>query len=157
MQVCTIFLIAARPRGEFQGDMVLFASLFVLLSLVMLVFGLRLLLKRKDWLAHSKLTYGKIVEITKRYARDDHSGRFPIYFPIVSYQVNGLEFRREVERGHSKQVQLGQEVPVRYFPENPMEASLDEQAIPVLNPTIFFILGGMMLISALLLLLAKMA
>jgi hypothetical protein len=94
------------------------------------------------------MTYGKIVEISKRYARDDHSGRFPIYFPIVSYYVNGSEFRREADKGLARNCEVGQEIPVRYLTENPYEASLNESSIPVLNPTVFFVLGILMLISS---------
>mgnify|MGYP000209163100 FL=1 len=96
-------------------------------------FGIVLFQKRKAWIAHSKLTYGKIVEISRRYARDDHSGRFPIYFPIVSYYVNGSEFRREADKGLAKNCEVGQEIPVRYLTENPYEASLNETSIPVFS------------------------
>ena len=107
--------------------------------------------KRKDWIAHSKTTYGKIVEISRRYARDDHSGRFPIYFPIVSYYVNGAEFRREAEKGLAKHCEIGQQIPVRYLTDNPYEASLSESNLPVLNPTVFFVLGILMLLSSIIL------
>jgi hypothetical protein len=64
--------------------MPLFLGAFTLISLVLIGFGIVLFKKRKQWVHNSKMTYGKIVEISKRYSRDDHSGRFPIYFPIVA-------------------------------------------------------------------------
>ncbi len=148
MQLAGVLLISARPTGSFQGSMTLFLVLFSIIAFALIGVGLVLYKKRQTWIAHSKMTYGKIVEISKRYARDDHSGRFPIYFPIVSYYVNGSEFRREADKGLARNCEVGQEVPVRYLTENPYEASLNESTIPVLNPTVFFILGFLMLISS---------
>jgi hypothetical protein len=151
MNILSIFLISGRPSGDFQGSMTLFLLLFLIIALALIGVGMMLFKKRKEWIAHSKMTYGKIVEISKRYARDDHSGRFPIYFPIVSYQVNGREFRREADKGLGHDCYIGQEIRVRYLSQDPMEVSLSENSVPVLDPTIFFILGILMLISALLL------
>jgi hypothetical protein len=148
MQFATILLISARPTGSFQGSMTLFLVLFSFIAFALIGVGIVLYKKRQSWIAHSKMTYGKIVEISKRYARDDHSGRFPIYFPIVSYYVNGSEFRREADKGLARNCEVGQEIPVRYLMDNPYEASLNETSIPVLNPTVFFVLGILMLISS---------
>ncbi len=155
MFLISIFLISGRPTGDFQGSTTLFLTLFSIIALALIGVGVLLFRKRKEWLAHSKMTYGKIVEISKRYARDDHSGRFPIYFPIVSYQVNGREFRREADKGLGQDCYIGQEIEVRYLAQNPMEVALSENNVPVLNPTIFFILGILMMISALALLFLK--
>jgi hypothetical protein len=65
--------------------------------------------------------------------------------------VNGLEFRREAEQGVAKNCEIGQEIPVRYLLDNPYEASLSDNAVPVLNPTIFFVLGILMLLSSIVL------
>ena len=148
MHIAGILLISARPTGSFQGSMTLFLVLFSLIAFALIGVGVVLFRKRQTWIAHSKMTYGKIVEISKRYARDDHSGRFPIYFPIVSYYVNGNEFRREADKGLARNCEVGQEIPVRYLTDDPYEASLNETSIPVLNPTVFFVLGILMLISS---------
>ena len=148
MQILSVLLISGRPTGAFQGSMPLFLTLFSIIAITLIGVGIILFNKRKSWVAHSKMTYGKIVEISKRYARDDHSGRFPIYFPIVSYYVNGNEFRREADKGLAKHCEIGQEIPVRYLSEDPYEASLNESTVPILSPTVFFILGILMLISA---------
>mgnify|MGYP000555908523 CR=1 FL=1 len=148
MQFANVLLISARPTGSFQGSMTLFLVLFSFIAFALIGVGIVLYKKRQSWIAHSKMTYGKIVEISKRYARDDHSGRFPIYFPIVSYYVNGAEFRREADKGLARNCEVGQEIPVRYLMDNPYEASLNETSIPVLNPTVFFVLGILMLISS---------
>lgn len=151
MPLLHILLISARPTGTFQGSLFLFLALFAIISISLMLVGFYLFNKRNQWLANSLTTCGKIVEISKRYARDDHSGRFPIYFPIVSYYVNGLEFRREAEKGLAKSVEIGQEIPVRYLSENPYEASLNDNAVPVLNPTVFFVLGILMMASSIIL------
>jgi LPXTG-motif cell wall-anchored protein len=150
-----ILLISARPTGEFHGSMPLFLGAFTMISLILIGFGIVLFKKRKEWVHNSKMTYGKIVEISKRYSRDDHSGRFPIYFPIVAYYVNGLEFRREADKGLAKTCEIGQEIPVRYLSENPYEASLTENTVPGLNPSIFFVMGLLMLGSAIILFVLK--
>ena len=151
MNLLGILLISARPTGDFQGSMTLFLTIFFLIAIGLIVFGIVLYKKRAVWIQKSITTYGRIVEISKRYARDDHSGRFPIYFPIVAYQVNGLEFRREAETGLATTCEIGQEIPVRYLSENPYEASLSDNNVPVLNPTVLFVLGFLMLLSAIIL------
>lgn len=151
MNLVGVLLISGRPTGSFQGSMTLFLVLFSFIAFALIGVGVYLYNKRKDWIAHSKTTYGKIVEISRRYARDDHSGRFPIYFPIVSYYVNGAEFRREAEKGLVKNCEIGQQIPVRYLMDNPYEASLSEKSLPVLNPTVFFVLGILMLVSSIIL------
>jgi hypothetical protein len=65
--------------------------------------------------------------------------------------VNGAEFRREAERGLAKNCEIGQQIPVRYLMDNPYEASLSETSLPVLNPTVFFVLGILMLVSSIIL------
>ena len=147
MSIAGVFLISGVPTGEFKGSIELFLALFIIISLILLAIGLVLWDKRKTWVKRSQITIGKIVEISRRYARDDHSGRFPIYFPIISYYVNGNEFRREVEKGFSKRMEVGEEIQVRYKPEDPFQASLNENSIPIQNPNIFFILGTLMLIG----------
>jgi hypothetical protein len=148
MNLVSVLLISGRPTGSFQGSMTLFLVLFSFIAFALIGVGVILYQKRQAWIAHSKMTYGKIVEISKRYARDDHSGRFPIYFPIVSYYVNGSEFRREADKGLGRNCEVGQEIPVRYLMDNPYEASLNEKSTPGLNPTVFFVLGILMLISS---------
>lgn len=106
MNLLGILLISARPTGDFQGSMTLFLTIFFLIAIGLIVFGIVLYKKRAVWIQKSITTYGRIVEISKRYARDDHSGRFPIYFPIVAYQVNGLEFRRKRRRDWRQPVRL---------------------------------------------------
>lgn len=122
MSVSGIFLIAGIPSGHFKGSIELFLSLFIIISLILLGIGLVLWDKRKTWLKRSQVTIGKIVEISRRYARDDHSGRFPIYFPIISYYVNGNEFRREVEKGYSEKCEIGEEIAVRYTPRRSLSS-----------------------------------
>jgi hypothetical protein len=65
--------------------------------------------------------------------------------------VNGAEFRREAEKGLAKNCEIGQQIPVRYLMDNPYEASLSESNLPVLNPTVFFVLGILMLLSSIIL------
>ena len=54
----------------------------------------------------------------------------------------------EADKGLARNCEVGQEIPVRYLMDNPYEASLNETSIPVLNPTVFFVLGILMLISS---------
>ena len=73
----------------------------------------------------------------------------------MAYYVNGLEFRREADKGLAKTCEIGQEIPVRYLSENPYEASLAENTVPGLNPSIFFVMGLLMLGSAIILFVLK--
>lgn len=84
-----VLLISGRPTGAFQGSMTLFLSLFLLISVSLIVVGIFLYKKRSKWVSHSKTTYGKIVEISKRYARGDHSGRFLSIFQLLPIMSMG--------------------------------------------------------------------
>jgi hypothetical protein len=148
-----ILLIAGKPIGEFQGSFQLFSSFFIGISLVLLAIGVILYSQRKYWISHSNITNGKIIEVTKRYSRDDHLGKFPTYFPIVSYLVNGNEFKKEADKSFAVDNLIGQEVPIRYLNENPMESTLSVDAAPIMNPLLFFVLGGLLFLSSLFLIL----
>ncbi|MFC0181097.1 Protein of unknown function [Pseudarcicella hirudinis] len=144
----SILLISGRPAANYAGPTPVFMVVFTIIAVALLVVGAYLSQRRRQWLQHSALTQGKIVEMTKRYARDDNAGRFPIYFPIVSFNVGEKEFRTEAEKGMSSSVQIGQPIEVRYNPENPYESALGTKNIPVPKPTIFFILGLVMMLSS---------
>lgn len=153
MELLGILLLSGRPSGEFQGSFQLFSSFFIGISLILLAVGVILSSQRRYWISHSNITIGKIIEVSKRYSRDDHLGKFPAYFPIVSYLVNGHEFKIESDKGFTVDNMVGQDVPIRYLNENPNESTLAVDTAPTMNPLLFFILGGLLLVSSLVLIL----
>ncbi|MEY2793985.1 MAG: hypothetical protein RJA76_1977 [Bacteroidota bacterium] len=153
MNIYGVLLIAGRPTGEFQGSFQMFSSFFIGISLVLLAIGVILYSQRRYWISHSNITIGKITEVSKRYSRDDHMGKFPTYFPIVSYLVNGHEFKKEADKGFTADNIVGKEVPVRYLNDNPNESTLTVDAAPTMNPLLFFVLGGLLFLSSLFLIL----
>ena len=149
MELSTIFIIAARPIGEFQGSYNFFGSLFIGISLILIAIGIILNSQKRYWIINSEVTTGKIVEVSKKYSRDDHLGKFPSYFPIVSFLVNGREFKKESDKRVNSDNILGNEVPVRYQYDNPTDSTLNIDNAPVMNSIVFFILGGLLFVVAL--------
>jgi uncharacterized membrane protein YtjA (UPF0391 family) len=136
----SIFLISGRPTEAFTGlpHSVMYA--FFVIAIGLFVVGVITSQRRKSWLQQSQLTQGKIVEISKRYERSDKRGQSPIFFPIVSFNVNGRQFKIESDRGMNK-LEEGDTMTVRYNPENPYESALGDNNIPGTKPNLFFVLG----------------
>ena len=151
VEILNILLIAGKPSGNFQGSFEVFSSLFIGLAFVLLAVGVILHSQQQYWLTHSHVTYGKIVDIAKRYSRDDHLRKFPTFFPVVTYFVDGHEFVKEADKRIDSENLVGSEIPIRYLDDDPTEATLNTSASPVLNPFLFFVLGGLLLTSAILL------
>ncbi len=153
MELSSILLIAARPSGHFQGSFEVFSSLFIGLAFILLAVGVILHSQQQYWMMHSHVTLGRIIDIAKRYSRDDHLRKYPTYFPVVTYLVDGHEFVKESDKRVDSDKLVGSEVQVRYLDENPSEATLHTNASPVLNPVLFFALGGLLLVSSIFLML----
>lgn len=95
--------------------------------------------RRREWIQHSALTQGRVVEVLRKHARDDQRGLNPFYFPKVTFNVNGKLFVKQAEEGTEQAFSVGQTVSVRYNPTNPAEAVFGPQGVPVQNPNVFFI------------------
>ncbi len=102
--------------------------------------------RRRQWLEHSALTQGQVVDVLKKHARDDQRGLNPFYFPKVTFSVNGMRFEKQAEEGTEKAFNVGQTVQVRYNPANPGEAVFGPQSVPVQNPNVFFIVSCLSLL-----------
>ncbi|MCU0467314.1 MAG: DUF3592 domain-containing protein [Arcicella sp.] len=148
----SIFLISGK-HGAFTGVPPSVMAGFVVVSTALIILGVYLSKKRRAWYEHSILTQGEIVEVSKRYDRSDRRGQHPIFFPVVSFSVNGRQFKIEADKGMSMLSQIGQKMQVRYNPENPYESALGESNIPGIKPSVFFALGAGLLIASLLLML----
>jgi hypothetical protein len=119
-----------------------FFGLFLLAGLVCLAIGVYFYTRRQQWLAHSVQTQGVVIDVARKYLRDDKSGQHPLHFPRVRFSVNGQAFTAEAEEGSEKPVHVGQPLGVRYNPANPGEAALDTAQVPGLSPKLFFVLGS---------------
>ena len=95
--------------------------------------------RRREWLQHSAIAQGTVVDVLKKHARDDQRGLNPFYFPKVTFNVNGKRFEKQAEEGTEQAFNVGEVVPVRYNPENPGEAVFGPESVPVQNPNVFFI------------------
>lgn len=95
--------------------------------------------RRREWLQHSAVAQGTVVNVFKKHARDDQRGLNPFYFPKVMFNVNGKRFEKQAEAGTEQAFKVGEVVPVRYNPENPGEAVFGPESVPVQNPNVFFI------------------
>ena len=148
----SIFLISGK-HGAFTGVPPMVMAGFALVSTALIFLGIFLSKKRSAWLEQSRLTQGEIVEVSKRYDRSDRRGQHPIFFPVVSFNVNERQFKIEADKGMSILSQVGQKIQVRYNPENPYESALGESSIPGIKPSVFFVLGTGLLLASILLML----
>ena len=130
----------------------LFLATTAIIAMGCLFAGMYFSNRRKYWLAHSNLTQGVIVDVYKKYMRDDKSGNHPLYFPIVWFNINGKAYERTIENATEKPVAVGETVEVRYNPVNPEEVALGSSEAPGLNPKVFYILGGVFVVLSTLML-----
>ncbi len=138
-------LLISGVHGVYEGVPPVVMAGFIIVAGALIFLGVFISQKRRHWFQRSILTNGEVVEVSKRYERSDKLGQSPIFFPVVSFSVNGRQFKIEADKGMSMLSQVGQPMKVRYNPENPYDSALGERNIPGLNPSVFFILGIILL------------
>jgi hypothetical protein len=146
----SIFLISGK-HGAYTGVPPTVMVAFTIVATALIVLGIYLTQKRREWYRHSFLTQGEIVEVSRRYDRNDRRGQHPIFFPVVSFSVNGRQFKIEADKGMPTISEVGQKMAVRYNPENPYDSALGDNSIPGIKPSVFYFMGGGLLIASILL------
>ena len=124
---------------------------FTVVAAALIVLGIYLSQKRREWYRHSLTTLGEIVEVSRRYDRSDRRGQHPMFFPVVSFSVNGRQFKIESDSGMPVLSEVGQKMPVRYNPENPYDSALGDSSVPGIKPSVFYFMGAGLLVASLLL------
>jgi Protein of unknown function (DUF3592) len=153
VQIISFVLGIAGRRTETLEPGPMLMALFFVAALAMLGIGIYLTQKRKEWIKHAFSTMGQVVHVNKRYDRQDVQGLHPIYFPVVTFDVNGTQFKIEADKGINNVIEIGQSMTVRYNPTNPSESALNDVQVPVANPMIFYVVGTLLCaVSGLLLL-----
>lgn len=146
MNSVTVFAMSMPMSGQSPDPA--FIALFIVLAAISLVAGVYFSNKRQYWLSHSVVTKGIIVDVYKKYGRGDQSRLHPFSFPKVKYDAGGRQFVASAEEALEQDVQVGQTIEVRYNPSNPAEASLGQQSAPGMNPTLFYIAGGLFVLMS---------
>ena len=146
----SIFLISGR-HGVYTGVPPTVMVAFTIVAAALIVLGIYLTQKRREWYRHSLTTQGEIVEISRRYDRSDRRGQHPMFFPVVSFSVNGRQFKIESEKGMPVLSEVGQKMPVRYNPENPYDSALGDSSVPGIKPSVFYFMGAGLLAASILL------
>jgi Protein of unknown function (DUF3592) len=146
----SIFLISGK-HGAYTGVPPTVMVAFTIVATALIILGIYLTQKRREWYRHSLMTQGEIVEVSRRYDRNDRRGQHPMFFPVVSFSVNGRQFKIESDRGMPTLSEIGAKMPVRYNPENPYDSALGDTNVPGLKPSVFYFMGGGLLIASILL------
>ena len=146
----SIFLISGK-HGVYTGIPPTVMVAFTLVAAALIVLGVHLTQKRREWYRHSLTTQGEIVEVSRRYDRSDRRGQHPMFFPVVSFSVNGRQFKIESDRGMPVLSEVGQKIFVRYNPENPYDSALGDRNVPGINPQVFYFMGAGLLAASILL------
>ena len=146
----SIFLISGK-HGVYTGIPPTVMVAFTVVSAALILLGIYLSQKRREWYQHSLITQGEIVEVSRRYDRSDRRGQHPMFFPVVSFSVNGRQFKIESEKGMPVLSEVGQKMPVRYNPENPYDSALGDSSVPGIKPSVFYFMGAGLLAASILL------
>jgi hypothetical protein len=146
----SIFLISGK-HGAYTGVPPTVMVAFTVVSAALIVLGIYLTQKRREWYRHSLTTQGEIVEVSRRYDRSDRRGQHPMFFPVVSFSVNGRQFKIESDKGMPVLSEVGQKMPVRYNPENPYDSALGDTSVPGIKPSVFYFMGAGLLVASILL------
>ncbi len=146
----SIFLISGK-HGVYTGVPPTVMAAFTVVAAALIVLGIYLSQKRREWYRHSLMTQGEIVEISRRYDRSDRRGQHPMFFPVVSFLVNGRQFKIESDKGMPVLSEVGQKMPVRYNPENPYDSALGDSNVPGIKPSVFYFMGAGLLAASILL------
>jgi len=82
---------------------VLFLLVMVAFSIAIIIFGNRIKNKTKLKEKYCTLkTTGEVVEFIKEFRKDRHErGSYYLYFPVIKYNINGLEFIKKIDFGMS--------------------------------------------------------
>ena len=146
----SIFLISGK-HGVYTGIPPTVMVAFTVVSAALIFLGIYLSQKRREWYQHSLTTQGEIVEVSRRYDRSDRRGQHPMFFPVVSFSVNGRQFKIESDKGMPILSEVGQKMPVRYNPENPYDSALGDSSVPGIKPSVFYFMGAGLLAASILL------
>ena len=146
----SIFLISGK-HGVYTGVPPTVMVAFTIVAAALIVLGIYLTQKRREWYRHSLTTQGEIVEVSRRYDRSDRRGQHPMFFPVVSFSVNGRQFKIESDRGMPVLSEVGQKIFVRYNPENPYDSALGDSNIPGVKPSVFYLMGAGLLVASIIL------
>ena len=146
----SIFLISGR-HGVYTGVPPAVMITFTLVAAALIFLGIYKSQQRREWYRHSLMTQGEIVEVSRRYDRSDRRGQHPMFFPVVSFSVNGRQFKIESDKGLPVLSEVGQKMPVRYNPENPYDSALGDSNVPGIKPSVFYFMGVGLLAASIIL------
>ncbi len=145
----SLLMSLPRPAGMTQPGAE-FMLPFLIIAFACVGVGFYFANRRQQWLQHSAVAEGTIVDVLKKYNRDDKMGNYPLLFPQVKFSVGNHQFVAQGEEALSQPIQVGETVPVRYNIENPEDATLGTDHVPGTNPKVFYILGGVFVLISVL-------
>ncbi|MDR6195450.1 DUF3592 domain-containing protein [Siphonobacter sp. SORGH_AS_0500] len=125
-----------QPGAEFMLP-------FIGIAILCLGVGFYFANRRQQWLQQSATAEGVVVEVFKKYNRDDKMGNYPLHFPQVKFNVGNHQFLALGEEGFNNPLQVGSRIPVRYNVGNPEDATLGTEHVPGVQPKVFYIVSGL--------------
>ncbi len=123
---------------------IIFCGICGLIGIIFCIIGIALLRNRKSKEKRCTSTaFGKVTDIVMHRTRDIDSNAYSTsWYPVFEYEVGGLKFVKESHYGSSQsKYAVGQEVEVRYNPEDPHDYYIVEKFIPKTLGTALTILG----------------
>lgn len=135
-----------NKSGQTVGTF-LFLSLFVLIGVGLVIFGVVLRSRANEKKGYYQTTVGQVTDMESHRSDDGNT-----YYPVYSYTVDGQEYTLESSTGYGNPPDVGSHDTVWYNPYDPYEAFVggDEflNALPMVIGIMFIGIAGGMIASA---------
>lgn len=137
-------------KGNKSGQTVgtfLFLSLFVLIGIGLVIFGVVLRSRVNEKKGYYQTTVGQVTDMESYYSDDGNT-----YYPVYSYTVDGQEYTLESSTGYGDPPDIGSHDTVWYNPYAPYDAFVGGDdignSLPVIIGIMFIGIAGGMIVSA---------
>ncbi|GAA6623207.1 DUF3592 domain-containing protein [Scytonema sp. NUACC26] len=134
----------------------IFGSIFAGIGSLFAAIGIMTGVSTHSFVNTSILTQGTVITLVERLSTDSDGNSSFLYHPVVRFTTNsGEPTIFEAGGSNPPAFTLGQQVEVRYSPQNPKEASIDSWFelwfLPVIitsTSLVFVLIGGIVLIKS---------
>jgi hypothetical protein len=100
--------------------------IFIIVGMVVMIIGVVLFIKEKNFLKNCSSTIGTVIGISKRISRSSN-GRRTYYHPIIQFQTfNSTEELKSSVGTNPCSYKVGDQVEILYAADNPKKAQLNK-------------------------------
>jgi len=101
------------------------------------------IISTNNFISDSEITNGRIIDIVTRTSRDSDGNTTRSRYPVVQFEdKNGVTIEFESSSSTSGGVSIGENIEVRYLPNNPKKAKISSSFMDVWGLSLFFGIFG---------------